>query len=293
MAVIDVTEQGERRTVDEEEKSITAVRIFTVEFDNADDPAKRPLLARNASDGTTTVPYRHQVHPYNNWLYVKSKHVETKGPFLYEVRVNYESFTDPSSSEPAPISPLLQPPEVSWNFVTSNEPIDRDIYGKPITNSAKEAFDPPITRDFDDLVLRVVRNEAEFNALRAAEYKGAVNSDMFLGFAAGVVRCVLYNGVKQYAAGLVYWKVTYEFHIRWNGWQRKIQDMGFSKLNATEDDYEPIKIKDDKGIETQVSQPWPLDLAGHALTPAQKKAGVAYWLIFNIYPQKPFFVLGL
>lgn len=288
MAVIEVKEQGESRTVDEEEKSIRAVRIYTVLFDNTDDPAKRPLLARNATDGTTTVPYRHQVHPYNAWLYVKNKHVETKGPFLYEVTVYYESFTDPSSSEPAPISPLLQPPEVSWTFVTSNEPIDRDIYGNPITNSAKESFDPPITRDFDDLVLRVVRNELEFNALQAAAYKGAVNSDVFLGFAAGVVRCVLYNGVKQYAASLVYWKVTYEFHIRWDGWARRIRDEGYRALNAAQDGYE--EIVDENGL--KVSQPWPL-YNGTKLSAAQVKAGTAYFLTFHIYPQKPFFILGL
>ncbi|GAH64211.1 unnamed protein product, partial [marine sediment metagenome] len=219
MAVIDVIEQGESRTVDVSKESIRTVRVYTVTFDNTDDPAKRPLLARNASDGTTTVPYRHQRHPYNVWLYVKSKHVDTKGPFLYEVTVYYESFTDPWSSpdsSPMPISPLLQPPEVSWTFAKSNEPIAHDIYGKPITNSAGDSFDPPPTRDFDDLVLRVVRNEPEFNALRAAEYKGAVNSDVFLGFAPGIVRIEVFSGVKQYTAGLVYWKVTYEFYIRWD-----------------------------------------------------------------------------
>lgn len=292
MSVDSVKEQGERRTADQDDRSIRAVRIFSVVFDGADDPVKEPLMARNATDGTTRIPYKNQVHPYNGWLFVRNKHVETKGPHSYEVTVNYESFTDPWTDpnvSPGPISPLLQPPEVSWSFATSNERIDRDINGVAITNSAKECFDPPITRDFDDLVLRVVRNEKEFNALRAAEYKGAVNSDAFLGFAAGIVRCVIYNGVKQYAASLVYWKVTYEFFIRWDGWAIRIRDEGYSALNEAGDDYE--EIVDKNGL--KVSLPWPLDGAGKKLTSAQKKAGVAYWITVNVYPQKPFSVLGL
>lgn len=292
MAVDSVKEQGERRTADQDERSVRAIRIFSVVFDGTDDPVKEPLMARYATDGTTTIPYNNQVHPYNDWLFVRNKHVDTIGPHSYEVTVYYESFTDQWTDpdvSPGPISPLMQPPEVSWSFVTSNEPIDSDVDGVPITNSAKEMFDPPITRDFDDLVLRVVRNEKEFNALQAAEYKGAINSDTFLGFTAGKVRCVLYNGVKQYAASLVYWKVTYEFHIRWDGWARRIRDEGYQALNAAEDDYE--EIVDANGM--KVSQPWPLDSAGKKLTAAQKKAGTAYFLTFNVYPGKLFSVLGL
>jgi len=296
MAVTKVTENWKSRTVDENETSLTPVREFDVDFDNADSPISRPLLARTATDGTTTVPGMWSLHPYNSWLYVKSVHVEPgEGPFAYHVTVTYGSVTDPySSTGHEPVHPLLEPPEISYSFVTVTEPVDIDITGAPITNSAGELFDPPITREFHDLVLRIVRNEAGFNALLAAEYKGAVNSDVWYGFAAETIRCVVFDGVQRRVAGLIYWRVTYELHIRWDGWRKRVMDAGYIELNVAGDDYQKIKIEDpDTKIKEAVTSPWPLDGAGRALTPAQKKAGTAYWKLWPLYPLKPFSVLGL
>lgn len=292
MAVIKVIDSWKGRTASITATELKAKRVYTVEFDDQDDPVSRPLLAYWATDGTTAIPNINDVHPYDSRVYCSSKTVATIGPFLYQVTVNYLSPLDRTTG--LPISPLQSEPRWSWTFVTSNEPFDRDQDGKPITNSSDEAFDPPVTKDFHDLVLHIERDEVAFNPILAYQYKGSTNSDIFLSFPIGTVLCAIWDAEKAQAGSLIYYKVTYEFYIRFDGWKMKLIDKGFREKDGTNPGdgtpaYLPITNKDG----SISSQPALLNGSGKKLTQAQITAGNMAVLEFTIRRSLPFAVLKL
>jgi len=320
MAVTKVTGDWEHQTVHEEvvigsnqvpRIVLTTSCAFDVEFDNTDVPALRTLLARIANDGTTRVPYTWEAHPYDDFLFVKSKDVDAKGPFHFRVMVNYGCELDTATQ--TPLSPLLQPPEVSVSFAGENVQTDTDTEGIPIMNSAGESFDPPITKDHSDMVIRYTRNERTFDMLVAADYKDAVNSDIFLGFAAGHVKCVMFDSVQMRAATLTYYRVNYEFRIRYDevktrdgdgniqtrvfGWVKRIRDEGYrERTGETNSDGSP-KYKDIKDEEGQkLSQPHLLDGSGNKLTDAviqNPPLPETCFLKFDVSKIRPFSALNI
>ncbi len=320
MAVTKVTGDWQHQTVSEvvvvgsnqmPKIVLTTSCAFDVEFDNNDVPAKRPLMARIADDGTTKVPFIWAAHPHDPWLFVKSKSVDIVGPFHFRVMVNYDCTLD--SGTQTPISPLMQPPEVSWSFAVSNEQIDTDTLGIPITNSAGEAFDPPITRDHSDLVLRYTRNELTFNKLVASDYKDAVNSDTFLGFAPGHVLCTMFEADLMRAAALTYYRVRYEFQIRYDevktraggggiqtivfGWIKRVLDESYREDtgNVNPDGSPELEEIEDKNA-VKISMPHVLDGSGKKLSAAAINAPPlpeTCFLKFDIFKKRPFSVLNI
>ena len=299
MSIINVTE-GPSPDTTAGIDGASASRIFHVQFDESDDPAIRPQLAWGAAG----IPEIYQPHPFSSWLYVQNKTVRKIGGFDYEVTVNYTTSSKQDSNESELIDPLSRPPEIEWNFTVSNEKIDRDIEGKAIVNSAGESFDPPITKDVYDLVLRITRNQSNFNHLQAAEYIGAINSDYFYGFEPGMVRCTNYSGRKIRVGSLSYWQVTYEFQIRYaevsgvnTGWKRRILDQGMHTYDGLDDEgyvkWKKIPVKDDKGNNVPTSEPFPLDGNGNKLPGARHTAREHEFEEFDIYPSLSFSILGL
>jgi len=255
-----------------------------------DPPFKRPLLAKTA----TGIARTYECHPHSPWLWVRNKRVETIGPFTFRVIVYYSTrFSEPASDmQIDPLAnPLEQPWEIEWDFVTTQEIIDRDIDGKPITNSSGESFNPPIMREWNDLLLRITRNEASFNPRIAASYKDAINLDWFWGFKPGTVRCVIYRAKVARHGALWYWRVNYAFQMREVGWTRKIRDEGYKALDSLDTTKGVVAIKD--GDENIVSQPWPLDGHGFAFTQTEINAGMCYVLEFELYNKLPFSRLGM
>jgi hypothetical protein len=288
MSVIDVIEDWAQASVEEEAGRIGATRVFTVLFDDGDAPESRVLLARNAPG----VPTPWARHPYNRWLYTSSKRVRPLGPLLFEVIVNYEAITEGRTGfYDEPVSPLALPPERSWSFAVSSMPVKRDISSpaQPICNSAGEPFDPEITQEIYDLVYRIVKNQPYFNALLAYQYIGAVNTDVFQGFPAGTVRCTVFTGEEIFTPYLVYYRVTYEFQIRWDGWMLKVIDQGLREYMGVLPDGTPdlqnIVDRDDK----EITEPQNLDGTGRKLD----VGATPVVLSFKVHQEWPFAVLGL
>lgn len=296
MAIVKVTGNWEGFEVDAGADGADATAFFDVVFDSDTPSAQRALLAWSATDGTTSVPQLYSPHPHSSTLFVRNKRVSAqKGPFHYRTYVYYSTrqVSPAGDSQFDPFAdPLAKPWEVEWGFVTTNEPVDRDIYDKPILNSVGESYDPPVMREFSDLMLTIRRNEADFNYARAADYKDAVNSDFFYGFAPGLVRCVNYSGRRAFTGVIFYWQVTYTFQMRRGSWLRRILDQGYrTKVLASGGAVTVEAIEDDAG--NKVSQPWPLDGNGYKLPQSTIDAGSAFWLGFEIYHLLPFSVLGL
>lgn len=296
MPVINIKEDWEKRTVEETLDERTAARIFTVEFDEGDNPVIRPLLALLATTPTLSVPQKGNHYPGDDFLRVVKRTVKTyQGPLVYEVTCSYLhrwGERDESAEDP-----LIKKPEISWLSAVTNEPIDRDIEGYAIMNSAGEAFDPPITREVYDLVLRYVRNERNFNPRNASEYEGAINSDSFLGLAEGMVMCTVFDGQKIYDETRGdYYQVTYEFQIRYDGWKRKIFDKGFGEYLGKNEDGSPDwkEFLDENGH--KLSEPAYLDGNGRRLpgeTNLVHYLENAVKLEFDLYRKKPFSALKI
>ena len=306
MAVESVIESFEQTEGELNTQEARASRFYDVVFDGSEEPSHREFLACLANDGSKAVPRVGSRHPYSPWVYVTGVRARQKtGPMNWMVEVIYSTRPVQSGEEIINpfVNPLDQPWEVEWTFVTSNEAIDRDVNGKPIMNSAGESFDPPITKDIQDLVLRVVRNEAYYNAAVAADYIGSINRDWFKGFAPGMVRCTDCSGRLMRSANMVYWQVSYEFQMRTEkdsetneviGWRRRILDQGFRELVKQDDEtYKAERITDVNG--NPISEPWPLDGKGAAIgepIPGQVPEGTTF-LTFDIYPAQSFANLGL
>jgi len=194
-----------------------ATRVFDVVFDSGcSAPAAASSLAAAASPNP--VPMLGEAHPTEPWLFVSKLNPVRVQPQMVKVTVQYTSIEDP----------LNQSPVWEWGILESQEPIDRDKSDNPIDNSAGEPFDPPITTDVVDLVLRYSRNEATFDPVIAQSYINAVNTTTFLGFAPGKAKCKKRVGrPARYASGF-YYPVEMEFHFRTKDtFARKFLDAGF------------------------------------------------------------------
>jgi len=264
---------------------------FTVVFTPGESPEERIILAATAKDRFSGIKIPKEWDRYlpEEWLFVKSIDVrQGEGPYIYEVTANYISIENPLDLEP----------EIEWGKSVSNQQIDRDINGNPILNSAGQSPDPPISEEFNDLVFRMTRNEEFFNALLAHEYKGAINSDIFLGFDPGFAKCIEISGKRARVADLIYWKVTYEIHFRLSnpipgtpkiGWIRRLVDEGRIEKTGVDADGIPelLQNKDKEG--TVLSEPVLLDGEGKKLADGEP----AVYLEFETRRKLPFSALNL
>jgi hypothetical protein len=289
MSIIDITEEIKSSTCDisanaEGSWDCSGQRDFLVLFSEGDTPELRPYMARDTrlTINGCRIPAIWEAHPYDANTYVISKSVAMyAGPFCWKVTVNYKYIPDP----------LLEPYTVDWLFSSCTEPIDKDKSGAALVNSAGEPFDPPIQEEFNDLVLRITRNEAAYDPALASEYKKAVNSDQFLWFEPYTVRCNLFEGRRIRIGNLFYYQVNYEFIIRQDpdadgnisGWKRRILDQGFREKTGT-DEGKPTYalILDDNG--TPINQPALLDGSGSKLDDAADP----YYFSFETKPSKSF-----
>ncbi|MBN1377863.1 MAG: hypothetical protein JXA04_01355 [Gammaproteobacteria bacterium] len=257
---------------------------FIVTF--TDDPSEaghRTIIAKESP----LIPQPWAAHPYSPWTFVSRQHAEYgNGPFEVVVTIEYTTIEDP----------LNQDPIVEWLSARTHEPVDTafDGSGSPtvaIVNSANESYDPPLTKEISDKVLRITRNQENFDHDQAHQYEGAVNSDTFWGYAPGKVKCKRIEGRETRVMDLVYWVVVYEFEIRQDshGWQRRIRDEGYRKKTGTDSEGKPTyeTIVDDNG--TPLSQTSLLDGEGQVLADSSPPV----FLYFDIDVKKNFSDLGL
>jgi hypothetical protein len=295
VSIIDVKEDWSGLAHNHSNTDVRAVRIYTVKFDSADQPYRRPILAKTASDGTTSIPARYSRHPTSSGLYVIDKDVDAIGPYLFRVVVGYGVRSSRGSSEPfdPEQNPLEQPMQVEWDHEPIAEQIDIDLDGKPIVNSADERYDPPLQENVYDTVLTIRRNEPSYSPVVADQYINATNEDPWWVFAPGTVLCTRFRGSERRWADLVYYEVQYQFKFRFDGWLRRLPDMGRREYLGADDDgkpdYQPILTKTGQ----PVAEPVFLDGSGLRLSDADVRAGSVFMLEFRTKKIMPFGPLGL
>lgn len=193
------------------------------------------------------------------------------------------------------VHPLSRPYEISWNYEHFQEVVEKDVNGGAILNTAGEYFDPPIERDASRPVLTITRNEAAFPTSLALSYANAINSDYFSGAAAGTVKVFNISGsrvIEEFDGDeVIYWKMTYEFHYRADGWQRKVLSQGRSQLVPDDDDVPKLEKITYENSGDQIVDPVPLDEEGARIDP-EDLPDDAYFIPFDIYTSLPFSAFG-
>jgi hypothetical protein len=147
-------------------------------------------------------------HPTLGYLTAKDIGCKQAGLLVWKVSVKYESAPYQETT-----NPILQPTQINYFAVTSEEPIDEDVNGIPLCTTAGEAI-TGITRPISDLGIRLAKNFISFTPSSFYTFIDCVNSDTYLGFSPGVLRVVNISADKQFYNRQEYWAVQVEIHAR-------------------------------------------------------------------------------
>ena len=169
---------------------------------------------------------------------VASRSVEKVGPTTYIVTVQYQGEAAPGSLQTSAIN---EPAVLTWGDTTSSEAIDTDVYGNAIVNVNGEALGG-VQMDVTDLTLRAVRKFVSFDPSTTLAYRHSVNSDVFAGFAPGLVRLTGFSATEVFDSACGgYWEVDAQFTIRYNwrsipayAWAARVRNEGlYERKGAT------------------------------------------------------------
>tara|TARA_R110002124_G_C8846985_1_gene506028 strand:- start:193 stop:1026 length:834 start_codon:yes stop_codon:yes gene_type:complete len=225
MAVSSVTEKASTRNFSINDKNErTYTRTFEVitdsQYDGAYLAAAAPGLSIGDTYSTTTES--------DTLSFVRSVTSECTSPDgkSWRVTADYGPLADSTAQ-----NPLNAELEVEWSFSQFTRATDQDIYGDPILNSAADVFSEAVEIDDSRPILKIVKNEASFNALLAYYYKDAVNAQPFYGGARKTVKVQSISSKRLFDATYgYYWKTSLEFAFNPLGWKKIILDQGYREI---------------------------------------------------------------
>lgn len=171
----------------------------------------------NAADTDATVRasilvrQRGSLHPLYPWLWCNEWNCVKDAPVKFTVELGYTSAEyDPNGGDP---NPLLQPTEVEYFTVASEEEIDRDYDGNPIVTANQERIFG-VKRTFMEQGIRLMRNFTSYSSAAFDTYRDSVNSDTFAGYAPGRLKVMSITAKRATYQAIYYWPVTVEIHSR-------------------------------------------------------------------------------
>lgn len=167
--------------------------------------------------------------------------------------------------------PLREPTIIRWQDIQYTEPVDRDIDGNPILNSARRAFRDSPQRVFNAKRVTMTRNEPSFDISAALNFENTVNNSVFEGALPGELKCVSIVPTNVITVESVFTEVTYTFEYRsrmiWGNdpHQPRILDQGFESPATVDGQTRIVRLVDVKGQppESEV----PLDGQGRPFRP--------------------------
>ena len=323
MSIVDVKEdyKGEtlQASVDEQRSTVLNpillgdyTRSFDVLFDDSIDTRYgKSIIAQKAYlYGWPIMPLPFSVLASDPWTYVDRYTVDVAGPLFRKVHVHYKTFVDPATL-PIEKEILFQPTTdiLDYSPAVFSNPSPPSVDGIPdseamaLTNSADEPFDPPIVKEYKDMVLRfsfIRQYDAAYLSELCAAYVDAVNADTFYGFVRGKVKCTSVAAQEKQIGPYKYWAVQLEFTVRHFrsdplncGWIRRFLDQGFRTKKITslkgEGTIEYTQVLDSAG--KPVSRPVKLD--GHGLQLTADYDKVPWFLYVRDFDLLPFSVWNL
>ncbi len=213
--------------------------------------------------------------------------------FAFDVTVEYSTpkGANAQRTKDEPTNPLLREPKIEWDFEDSTVPLYFEVDDRgnldtrrPVVNSCGQPFEPSVERDVSDLMLRVTRNEGDFDPVFALKIKNATNSDKFLGFDPNKCKIKritakqtsetqpLPAGQDGEETTIFYWEVTYEIVIRQDGWRAQVINQGLMQTDVTD----PTKLVPILAKGQPVTEPVPLSANGTPLAPAADKVALSF-----------------
>lgn len=166
-------------------------------------------------------------------------------------------------------SPFDQPWEREWDAFFEDENIEQDATGKPVLNVCGDPYRDPMQRGRPVSLLSVTGNLPFYNEGTAAAYRGKTNSDSFMGWAPGYVKCLAIKASLQRDANWGdYWRVSYQLGFNSAGWDNWVLELGYNELQLNPDTNKMEKVKitieDSEGNITYPTEPMLLDRTGKA-----------------------------
>lgn len=291
MSIVNITEDWSKQTMVAGSNGRTTSRHFIVQTSDArsDTPLKVQEKIQGYGTSTCQFPKEGDVHPDDPFMPYRRCVLKRLAPCFYEAVALYENKTFTFEQ-----NPLKEEPIVEMEWVSATEPIDMDVWGKPIRNVNGEPFYPYPTIDVFDIQLSISRNEranASYFSSLTYNFQNKVNSDIFLDFPPNTVRFIdlSYNSVVWNTFNFV--NVKYTFLIRqaidpWNGkllgWTKRIFNCGYNELG-----YDALPKPILIGT-SPTTIPFPLDPDGMRLDDSSIAAGGGFWKYVNIYPSHHF-----
>ena len=233
--------------------------------------------------------------PYGIGSYYSTTTEHDYGAFCQSITAKQEKTGDgkswivsldfgPYDANQNPADPTLGVPKVDWSWAQFEEIADKDADGNAILNSAGMLFDPPVMRDRSRPVLKIVRNERQFNKFLASAFKDKLNQDYFWDYEPGTVKVANISATWLNNPDIGwYWEVTYEFNMDEDGWNKPVLDAGTYERDT---DGELVAINH-KGV--PASEPQLLDGSGHKLP----EGGTPNYLDCKTYQLVDFSVFNL
>lgn len=186
---------------------------------------------------------------------------------IWDVEVSYDNTLKsgdppaPSEGDPFTITPRMEKIEI---------PMEYDLDGVPVRNSAGQKFDTPPMLDLHYPVFTISRTEYTNPCRRQIEFINRVNELEFWGFVPGRVCLLNMSPSTSVSWGAPSWQVQYDIGINpYNDidlWQTEILNAGFFEKYLDSESSGVVKIRailDSQGKE--ISDPVPLDEHGQKL----------------------------
>lgn len=210
---------------------------------------------REAADPNTGVriPNAGEAHPNNQFLFALDFSARAIGQTHWIVTVNYVSVG-------ATFNPEDEPPDITYQDVDWNPPIDQDDDGNPLTNAAGEPYDPPVIGEFSDGVITYAQNTLNFNTDSFWPFRNAINSSTWRGMPKYTAKIKGFQAQLRRRGNLAYFRVTVTVLVRSYirtgqdgtvkqlGWIRLMENKGFNRRHQMPDGtYELVNCFDEKG----------------------------------------------
>lgn len=231
------------------------------------------LLAQTATPDP--VPADVATHPYESSMRVKTRSAtqeigEGVAANTWKIVVTYDNQTSDADSTDSETPPLDRRTKFHLEFASFTRILERDIDGNPIANTAGDIFDPPLEEEDERPVLVATKNydADDLDGLMAllADYRGAVNSDTWLGRPSGSWRLArVQMSPEQVENDQRYHAVSYFFELKeeWEiadpstvegtpePWDRLVENKGFNYLTVANDKESrvPFNTKEPRWLE--------------------------------------------
>lgn len=230
-----------------------------------------PADALTANDGVTAIPAVGDYYPGS--LTIRCKKVgeatqDSNSRLVFTIPVEFTDDTESTDFESLLVeNPIDRPPDIQFGFITYTVPVESDINGEPIRNSAGDEFVPGLEETEHRMTCTISRNLATWDGSSRYDYMDTLNSGAITiaGVAVGAKQALIkdISATAQNENGVAFVRETIVIEFN-DDYTRHVLDQGMYSFDGYEagvgDVKERIKLNGE-----DVTEPQLLDGAGKKL----------------------------